>query len=615
MDREESQTRALVNRALPRNSFGLQRKKALHKLMDLTKTGTSTLKMLAASELPKLLNDFPELEEAAINAVYDLCEDHTVKARFPAVRTAGYRAITEVSRAAGKLRRSNAATDEQAEVKVVKDELIEHLDIDASTTLTVLCDQIMPAPPETTDPEEIAIRARLRTLVLEFLEVDVVRRVQGKPGTAETALVEALLTAIPALSATDTEVVVKRILVRLPSVKRQSDRLLQVLLDTTNTHLKAELKQHGPLITTKTFLDLIAYLVMERKLAPPDALLRFYLTHLVAKMTLHQLIPADQVFVICNMAETLAMCDVVQWRHLAVDSSPNLFECLAKADLQDTRTVNACKTLLESCMRRKASGWALPSHFRPSLDLLRTKAEQAKNTDVQDLIRSLCPVQAQQPQNGTQPLTNRPPPPPAQRALPTAPVALMRSRPLGLSPVASTSSTSFLQQQQQPRRFSSSSLVLNENKHKHKHGLAAEGDSSPRPQKRLRTADSESDSTPSLLTRLGGSGDQAGPAFGPGPAARQSPRSAGAGAARRGFVNGRAAAEVVAMHPGGIGNGNVRAPAGGLSIKGAASKAAAANVQFQRDRAPQKPASLLDRLAMNEMDAGGGGKRNNQARW
>ncbi len=41
----------------------------------------ASLKILAAKNIPGLFNDFPDLEEAAINAVYDLCDDQSAIVR------------------------------------------------------------------------------------------------------------------------------------------------------------------------------------------------------------------------------------------------------------------------------------------------------------------------------------------------------------------------------------------------------------------------------------------------------------------------------------------------------------------------------------------------------
>lgn len=52
-----------------------QRREALRKLIVSSHSGSPALKILAAENIPSLFNDFLELEEEAINAIYDLCED------------------------------------------------------------------------------------------------------------------------------------------------------------------------------------------------------------------------------------------------------------------------------------------------------------------------------------------------------------------------------------------------------------------------------------------------------------------------------------------------------------------------------------------------------------
>ncbi len=62
----------------------------------------------------------------------------------------------------------HVAPDEPDEVTVVKQSLLEHLELDPRITLSVLCDQIMPLE-ASSDDEEKGIRDRLRVLVLSFL--------------------------------------------------------------------------------------------------------------------------------------------------------------------------------------------------------------------------------------------------------------------------------------------------------------------------------------------------------------------------------------------------------------------------------------------------------------
>lgn len=59
--------------------------------------------------------------------------------------------------------------DDPNEVTVVKRALTKHVDLDARSTLQVLCDQCVYKAEDLADEDERMLRARLRTLVLQFL--------------------------------------------------------------------------------------------------------------------------------------------------------------------------------------------------------------------------------------------------------------------------------------------------------------------------------------------------------------------------------------------------------------------------------------------------------------
>ncbi|KAJ6538779.1 hypothetical protein DFH09DRAFT_1176215 [Mycena vulgaris] len=514
--REERDIRDLLRQAnASADKSGPLRRKALNELIDLTHTPYSSLKILAAKNIPDLFNDFPDEEEAAINAVYDLCEDQSTT-----VRKAGYDAITAVSKAANKWVKRNTdvllqllQSDEPDEVVVVKQALIAHLNLDPRVTLGVLCDQIMPAE-ASADPDELYMRDRLRTLVLAFLTGEarqvIVERHAVPDSEAEHVLVDGLLAAIPKLAPTDTDIVVKQLLLHLhayrPGSPHGSDLLL-TLLDKAQLCLKADAGQHT-LATTRFYVDLMAYVAISKSLGSPLDLLRFYLPALVGKVTIARLSTDDQIYVICNMAETLAACEkdknkgsespqLTILQNQSVDASPTLFECLAKVGMAQERSRNACKVLLECCLRRKAtSEWTLPTHFRSPLETLRAKSEQFK--DVQDLIRSLV-AQAKAPANGSEKTgppvagTSQKPiaqDPPAVHRPPGLGFSIRRSLPSRDNPVASTSGS---------RSSSTERSTWMTNKH------SLGPDSSPRPPKRVRT---DGDDTPSLLSRLATKGTE-----------------------------------------------------------------------------------------------------------
>ncbi|KAF7293948.1 hypothetical protein MKEN_01458400 [Mycena kentingensis (nom. inval.)] len=593
------------------------RRTALLKLIDLTRSTNAGGKYLAAKHIPELLTGTGgdlELEEAAINAVYDLCEDQgsgvsvvvaenededgmrrtrmrsfrvSVRMFSLSVRKAGYAAITQISRAAQKWVRRNTdvllqllQSDEADEVVVVKQALLEHLELDAPVTLSVLCDQIMPPPLDAPDAEEVQMRERLKALVFKFLEEDLVRAIVGKRSGAEGALVDALVAAIPSLPTADTEVVVKQLLVRLPSLSSH-DTILHTLI----AQARAALKPRPLTDSARFYMDLLSYAVVEKALGSPTDLLRFYIPH-VGKMALHSLLPADQVCVIANMAEALAACQTrgtaqqnTAVLNQAVDASAMVFECIAAAPM-DARILKASKILLLNCQRRKASGWVVPTHFRATLDALRAKLEQEREQDVLELIKSICapPVVP----NGRTPTANTnanatraqvpaaPVPAPAAAAVPP-PVSLIRSRPLA------GPASSLIAPAKNNKPVESMSI---------KHSIAA--DSSPRPPKRarLRTemegggGDGAPKPKPTLLSRMG-DGEGAGVGAGSGP---MTGTGMGAG---RGRGRGGGAVDFNTRNADGV-------PRGGFSIKGAAKAEPQGQVPVRQVQ--QQPASLLDRL-------------------
>ena len=75
---------------------------------------------------------------------------------------------------------------------MVKKALIEHLDMDPSITLGVLCDQLVP-PEEPMDEEELFIRDRLRSLVLSFITGEAKRAILDRHASKPESGIEEIL--------------------------------------------------------------------------------------------------------------------------------------------------------------------------------------------------------------------------------------------------------------------------------------------------------------------------------------------------------------------------------------------------------------------------------------
>ncbi|RPD58686.1 hypothetical protein L227DRAFT_504962 [Lentinus tigrinus ALCF2SS1-6] len=322
LSEQEKDIRDLLRRAdrTPVKTSALRRD-TLKKLIDLAHSPHPSLKILAATNLKLFIKDFPDLEDDAINAVYDLCEDPVSN-----VRIKGYAAIVDVSREQNKWVKRNAdvlvqllQSDEPDEVTFVKRALTQHLDMDPVVTLGVLCDQIIP-PDEPLDEEEQIIRDRLRSLVLAFLAVEakrpLVERHANAAGTpAEQLLVSGLFKAITKLSPADVDTIVKDIISALPSFRSYSARgkeLLDLLLGQIRAAFKTDLPSgevSGTLSGARHYLDLVSFVTVEKRLAHPSLLLRFYYTSITPKSVLRRLTEEDQAYVITAVARLVAACE------------------------------------------------------------------------------------------------------------------------------------------------------------------------------------------------------------------------------------------------------------------------------------------------------------------
>ncbi|KAK7692179.1 hypothetical protein QCA50_003802 [Cerrena zonata] len=401
------------------------RKDTLKKLIDLAHSQHPSVKLTVAEKIPAYLKDFPELEDEAINAVYDLCEDPD-----PTVRIRGYRTISAVSKAQPKWVKRNAdvlvqllQSDDTNEVDVVKRALTEHLDLDPTTTLGVLCDQIL-LPEDPTDDEEQIMRERLRSLVLVYLSEDakrgIIERHANSQNPAEDVLVSSLLKAIGKVRSMDTDIIVKNILLSLPTFSQYSSRGKE-LLDVILTEAKAVLKEDVPasnLAHTRYFLELASFVAVEKQVAHPALLLRFLQANLVPKLPGNRLSEEDSLFVFelyGNLVSTTFRADaklganspstdeLSAIRVQVVEACVILLPIFASSKQpHDQSQWDACKALVKTCIWRKTEkGWSIPSNLTNILEKVQQvassamKEERVDKTSLEEIqsdIRSLLPL-------------------------------------------------------------------------------------------------------------------------------------------------------------------------------------------------------------------------------
>ncbi|KAG6880340.1 hypothetical protein C0992_011091 [Termitomyces sp. T32_za158] len=406
-------------------------------ITDLTHSPHPNLRILAAQNIGSFFTDFPELEEEAINAVYDLCEDQTA-----AVRIEGYTAVTELSKANNRLLSRNADvllqllqsgvstnhksisafhipdTDERDEIEIVKRALLEHLEMDARITLGVFFDQMGPLD-DSMDDEEKEIRDRLRQVVIKFLTEDarkvIVERYALPGSEAEETLVDNLLAVIPKLAYKDVEIIVEELILKLKafrtsSISSRGSDVLKVLLNRVTELLSNAGRADGAALlrSAQPYLDLAGFVVVEKRVAPAIILLREYCSSFANKVNLQKFHQDDQPLVVCRLAETFAAAieqssssiyplnddgaSLDALSRVIVDSCPFLLEALHLNEASPSRHVKACMILLQACQQRKQSAsWTPRPNLVTVLSAVETKISSEKSQDIHSLIRSLLP--------------------------------------------------------------------------------------------------------------------------------------------------------------------------------------------------------------------------------
>ncbi|XP_006461062.1 hypothetical protein AGABI2DRAFT_185359 [Agaricus bisporus var. bisporus H97] len=419
---QERELRDMLRRAEDSSDLqGPLRQETLKRLISLVHSPHTPLKILAAGNMRFFLKDFPDLEEAAIDAIYDLCEDSSAQ-----VRIEGYHAITQVSRTQGKWIKRNVdvlvqllQSEDIQEVGVVKLALVEHLNMDFKITISVLCDQIIPRD-DVSDEEEVSIRERLRFLVLAFMTGEAKSAIcerQFLPGdAAESVLYDGLFAAVPHLGVDDLQLAVKGLICSLPAFKSKkptgkgSDLLQLLLTGKLTASLKADLQSESKSLspTTKALLDICEHITCVLFAAPAIDLLQFYYYSLIGKIALQRLPVDEQRWIVGHLARILSVAEKqatlqhsnLRWR--VVDATPYLFEVYQKSKISEPEFQAIYDVFIQACFKRsKDSSWVVPTNILKVLQEYRPPQNIAQNQEYENIFRSFSQSnQVPTPNNG-----------------------------------------------------------------------------------------------------------------------------------------------------------------------------------------------------------------------
>ncbi|KAF9653214.1 hypothetical protein BDM02DRAFT_3183159 [Thelephora ganbajun] len=378
----------------------------LLRLLDYARSGSTEKKRKAAEDLPRYIKMVPEMQDDVVNAVYDLCEDPSGE-----IRVEGYKAIVAVSKEDEGILKRNVDVlvqllqcDDPEEIIHIRQGLEQHLAIDPSVTMSVLCDQLSWAE------DEQGNREQLRTLVLEFLARSIRPLNIAISRSSDQILVGGIINALPNAPPSDVQIMIKDILLALPTFRNRTDRgddTLLKLLSKIQDSLSAEMSSSSKgLPNTLSLLDAAHLWIVSS--ARPLTLFRYYFNSIVNYIYSFEL--QAQVAIICNVTKMLQIYldnpmshDTYAALKQATDRSLPLLKILVDSKPQDEETWKACRILLEAFLTRitnRDNAWPeleIPEDAKDGIKELDRLAESQRQEKVdsgylqavQDTIRTL----------------------------------------------------------------------------------------------------------------------------------------------------------------------------------------------------------------------------------
>ncbi|KAF9008154.1 hypothetical protein BDZ89DRAFT_1079157 [Hymenopellis radicata] len=331
MAREEKEIQAILRRAEKSPQGSNARRTALETLIELAHTEDASLRILAVHHIKHYFSEFSDIEEDAINAVYDVCEDSVGR-----VRIEGYKAITGLSQGGRWVKRNTDVllqllqSDEAAEVTVIEQALIDHLDMDAECVLGVLYD----AEDERELVDRFFTNAKVREAMEDEKYADAYLKVrQGTPRITDEA---------------------------------EFDRII---------------REHVlPLSVSKTRGDQLLDLVLSR--TPPSQRLAHDIVVTYIKLT-PRVKPEERAELICKLADVLALCDTETAAVQAISTIPVLFGTVS----QEAETIKAYRTWLAMCLQRQKQGSTIPKNVLRTIQNLSV----IEDPEIQEAVLALKP--------------------------------------------------------------------------------------------------------------------------------------------------------------------------------------------------------------------------------
>ncbi|KDQ18287.1 hypothetical protein BOTBODRAFT_52361 [Botryobasidium botryosum FD-172 SS1] len=311
---EEAQKATLndiYSRSLHQPRGQAARRQALIKIIQLTRSPFPSVKKESSQVLGTFFEEFPDIQDQVVDAVYDLCEDSN-----PEVRLDGYKVIVELSKRVKTWTRRNTdvliqllQSEDIVELGVVKRSLLEHIKNDPEGALGVMCDYCIGS----SDAPDTALKG----LVINFLLYDAKSEREKilssvpEPEAAKT-LRAGLVQSIPRADIVQLPIILNDLL--FPPPARSPAGLLPAALEALMAQSGLVLDQELP--TSPTLPDTMLHLSLAsgllRQPGDPTHLLRFLTGRIVPLSmdltVLAKLEPDTRFMLVSHTTEVFKTC-------------------------------------------------------------------------------------------------------------------------------------------------------------------------------------------------------------------------------------------------------------------------------------------------------------------
>ncbi|KAG8985673.1 hypothetical protein FRB93_005742 [Tulasnella sp. JGI-2019a] len=286
------------------------RRSAIQDVCKLLPSNYASINKQATTFLVNLFPNFTDLQETIINVAYDMVEAEESQRE---VRYAGYKFISALTKKVPSWARRNVdvlvqllALDEPEDLRQLNDALADHIDVDPTLTLTVLCMYLKIGNEKSSVASTEDLRAKILSFLQQCTSKDHYIKDPNSPAGSEYRI--GILNALPTALISEARIMVENLLLSIPLSQDNAGSLMEVLIEKAHSLLQSKLENREN--ATVSFEDVITISELSHKVfdatvcpSEPALLALAFYSSLEILSIRPQLPSADQVLLVQRMAD------------------------------------------------------------------------------------------------------------------------------------------------------------------------------------------------------------------------------------------------------------------------------------------------------------------------